>query len=1551
VSEFPSSARVLALIACIGGFLSGPLPPLTLADGYDSVDYWVLASDPQADVVPILINEILASNSGYMYVDAQGEPDDWIELHNHGDKPFDVGGLYLTDDLLVPTKWQIPTNDVIRTTIAANGYLVIWADRDVTDPGLHADFALSAGGEHLALFDKDGVTVIDDVAFGAQRSNISYGRFPDANDSWWFMTVPTPGAANVPGHEGTTDKPGFNFERGFYDREFFLTMTCGTEGAAIYYTVDGTEPYLADAARPNSTAALYGGPVRVGKTTALRAVAVKPGWQPSAIETRTFFFLADVIRQSPTGASPGQGWPTGSVNGQAINYGMDPDVVNDPRYKDLMDDALLAIPSISLVTDPAHLFDSQMGIYVHAERYGDDWERPVSVELIYPDETQGFQIDAGLRIRGGYSRTESNPKHALRLFFRSRYGSPRLEYPLFGDEGVDEFEGIDLRTSQNYSWAFDGSRKNTMLRDVFSRDTQRDMGQPYTRSRYYHVYLDGQYWGLYETQERSEASYAESYLGGNREDYDVIKVARNAGYTIEATDGSLDAYRSLWEAALVGFATDEAYYHLQGLELDGTPSLLHQKLLDVNNLIDYMLCTFYVGDFDGPISNFLGNDRPNNLYAILNRESPDGFKWFRHDAEHTLIDTYGWGLDRTGPYTDPALTRFQYFTPQWLQQQLLEHPEYRMRFADRVHKHFFNNGVLTYTLSKDRMLARAGQIETAIIAESARWGDSKHSTPFTKADWENEVDRIVNDYDDYGLLNRTLVVLNQLKSHGWYPAVTAPAFSRHGGHVPVGYNLEMQASYDIYYTLDGTDPRLPENAGSAMGGQILVAEDAAKRVLVPTADVGETWREDGDFNDSDWTLVTGSPGGVGYERSIGYESLISLDLNRQMYGSSTGCYIRIPFEVPTDPSRYHSLVLKIRYDDGFVAFLNGVEVQRASFSGTPEWDSAAEAGHEGDVTELFMIDEYVSLLRQGQNTLAIHGLNASSISSDFIVAVSLDAGEGTDVEGGGISPTAIKYTGPVTLDKSVRVNARALDGSTWSALTEAVFAVGGVWESLRISELMYHPAETGEPNDPYTEFVELTNRRDATVNLNLARFANGVDFTFPDVELAPGRRCLVVKDMIAFQAKYGPGLPVIGQYMGSLNNAGERVELLDAAGSKIHEFRYEDDWFDITDGLGFSLTVRDPLTADPNAYGDKIHWRPSAKTSGSPGTDDSGRVPALGSVVINELLANSQDSGPDWVELFNTTDQPIDLAGWFLSDDPNNLTKYEIAADVNIPAWSYIVFYENRHFGSQADPGCHEPFGLSADGETLYLHSGSAGALTGYSEQEKFDASEPNVSLGRYRKSTGTYNFVALTKATPGTENAAPQVGPVVINEIMYHPDSATSAEYVELLNISDGVVTLYDAERQAPWRFTDDPDAPSVELLLPTDPPVSLGTGEYLLLVKDVGMFQSKYSAPADVKVLAWGAGRLPNGTAKIQLSKPADIDSDGTRQWVRVDRVVYSDGLHPPNFPGREDPWPTEANGQGASLSRTDPVVYGNDPGNWHAAVPTPGSVNAEELPFSIK
>jgi hypothetical protein len=179
-----------------------------------------------------------------------------------------------------------------------------------------------------------------------------------------------------------------------------------------------------------------------------------------------------------------------------------------------------------------------------------------------------------------------------------------------------------------------------------------------------------------------------------------------------------------------------------------------------------------------------------------------------------------------------------------------------------------------------------------------------------------------------------------------------------------------------------------------------------------------------------------------------------------------------------------------------------------------------------------------------------------------------------------------------------------------SPLNEAVFAAGPVKENLRITEIMYHPLDTGRPNDPNTEYIELTNIGTETINLNLVKFTNGIDFTFGDIELTPGRYVLVVKDESAFLDKYPAfsGL-IAGQYTGSLDNAGERIRLVDAVNQTIHTFRYRDNWYDTTDGLGFSLTVEDPVNADVNDYDDETNWRPSAAVGGSPGYDDSSEVP------------------------------------------------------------------------------------------------------------------------------------------------------------------------------------------------------------------------------------------------------------------------------------------------------------------------------------------------------
>jgi hypothetical protein len=548
-----------------------------------------------------------------------------------------------------------------------------------------------------------------------------------------------------------------------------------------------------------------------------------------------------------------------------------------------------------------------------------------------------------------------------------------------------------------------------------------------------------------------------------------------------------------------------------------------------------------------------------------------------------------------------------------------------------------------------------------------------------------------------------------------------------------------------------------------------------------------------------------------------------------------------------------------------------------------------------------------------------------------------------------VSPAAIQYTGGFTLNKSTNLRARIYKSSTgqWSPLNEAVYEVGNVKNSLRITEIMYHPQDTNDPNDPNTEYLELKNIGGSTINLNLVQFDKGIDFTFGPNTLTAGQHILVVKNKNAFEAKYGTGKPIAGQYTGSLNNGGERIRLLDALGTTILDFDYKDGWRSIVDGEGYSLTIINPANPDVNSWGEKDSWRASAYINGSPGWNDSGIVPNPGAVVINEVMSHSHGNNPDWIELYNSTAGPINIGGWYLSDSDSNLLEYRFATGTTIPAYGYIVVYEDVNFGPLAsDPGRLIPFALSENGDMVCLASAldANDVLTGYREKEDFGASETGVSFGRYYKgSTDSFNFVPMDHNTPELANAYPKVGPIVINEIMYHPDWPDGGlyendqyEYIELYNTTSGPVALYDYAEGEPWKLTD-----GIDFTFPSAPDeVIIPAHGYILVVKNPAAFAWRYPG---LSAITYGPydGKLDNAGERVQLGKPGD-EADGIRYYIRVDRVDYSDGSHPGGEPGDVDLWPTEADGAGKSLTRISTTLYGNDPNNWQAATPTPGSAN---------
>jgi len=272
--------------------------------------------------------------------------------------------------------------------------------------------------------------------------------------------------------------------------------------------------------------------------------------------------------------------------------------------------------------------------------------------------------------------------------------------------------------------------------------------------------------------------------------------------------------------------------------------------------------------------------------------------------------------------------------------------------------------------------------------------------------------------------------------------------------------------------------------------------------------------------------------------------------------------------------------------------------------------------------------------------------------------------------------------------------------------------------------------------------------------------------------------------------------------------------------------------------------------------------------------------------------------------------------------------------------------YQQAAGTTEGGTGTVTGFAYSENGDQAYLSSAQADTLTGYRVVEDFGASPRGASWGRYYKSsTDNYNFVPLDHNTPGRPNSYPAVGPIVINEIMYNPDwphgglyTNNQYEYIELHNITDQPILLYDDEVDEPWKFTD-----GIDYTFPGAPGIELPAGGYLVLAKNMTAYVARYGTPPfGTFLLGPYDGKLSDAGEKLQLSRPGDVDEFGQRCYIRADRVNYSDGSHAQDMPGKVDLWPTEPDGTGASLSRIAPDLYGNDPNNWKAGTPSPGAPN---------
>ena len=747
-----------------------------------------------------IISEFLASNADGI-LDEDGDSSDWIEIWNTTAATIDLAGWRLTDSSGMPAKWVFPAN----VQIPSQARLLVWAsakDRKTNPAALHTNFGLQKlPGGYLALSRPDGTIVSSYSNLPAQFDDTSYGMAGTAEPlTQGYFQPPTPRAQNgmpVPGFVADTV---FDVKRGYYSSPVSVHITCATAGAQIRYTTDGSEPTTSSALYPGAAG------IPIATTTVLRAKAFAPPLAPSNTDTQTYLFRAQVQNQP---ANP-SGWPAtwGTDSEVATNnggngtvpadYEMDPVVVSGAQPGHTVADGLAALPSISIALNPADFHGASTGIYTNPRSVGDTWERAASIEFLELDGTSEA-TRCGIRVHGNSSRRPYRmQKHSFRVAFRETYGDGRFDYKVFPGTSLKRFDRLILHAFFTDGWglvSWDPARyrPDTALsfRDAWVAKSFAEMGHAEVFSRHAHIYINGLYWGIFNVGERVDDTWCADHFGGLQGDYDLIA----PGEAVYVRAGTATAWDSLFTFLNSADLTQAANYNNVAAQMD------------LPNFVDYYLLHVHSDAEDWP---------HHNGYAYRNRVVVGSkWKWIPWDQEIAMDPLVN--VDRVSPSAGNTATDK---TAGRLFQRLRVNPEFRLLFADRAHKHLHNDGALSLAVEQARWQSFADKLDKAIVAESARWGDTADATPYgnavpagrvftREADWLPQVATVKNTHMP-GLHNEanSFATITELRAQGLYPNTAAPAFAQFGGSVPTSYALTITAAAgNIYYTVNGTDPR------------------------------------------------------------------------------------------------------------------------------------------------------------------------------------------------------------------------------------------------------------------------------------------------------------------------------------------------------------------------------------------------------------------------------------------------------------------------------------------------------------------------------------------------------------------------------------------------------------------------------------------------------------------------------------------------------------------------------------------------------------------------
>jgi len=698
--------------------------------------------------------------------DSPDSESDWIELYNSGGETVNLTGWSLTDDSGKPRKWYFPAG----SSIAAGGYLIVMATGFDVGPlngatYLHTNFKLGSGGEYLGLVNAAGQVVSEIApAYPPQDAFHSYGR--NIFGAYVYSDAATPGAANSRMlFSGITEPPVFSHLGGFYSASFPLQLSSADPLVTIRYTVDGTEPTAL-------TGLAYSAPITISSNTAFRARCFKAGKIPSKTVTQTYLINQSAARRSlaaisftadPVLALYGPNASGGPANGEgimAIKGGGYTNTGNQTIWYNKGDMSAFNMPSI----------------------YGRSAERAAGFEY-YPTNGVPLRTELGLRISSsGWSRPQlvlsdkptsafsisATQKPSFNIFFRGELGESPQDYAFFPESKVTKFEDIRIRAGKN-------DIKNPFIIDEMMRRLFIGTGQQGSIGTFVSVYINGVWKGYFNFCEHLREAFMQQHHGSIAT-WDVQQVNAFA---------SGDAIH--WKSTIAFLRTNNLTIVANYVKA--------QDYIDVENIIDYLTVYSFAacGDWPG-----------NNWVAARERSAQGRWRYYMWDAEMSFGSSTGRAITYNTFTSDLIIANPQTSTVYIpvIFTLLYASPEFKLRFADRIQKHFFNGGCMTKSNMQSVFITLRNTINPIMLETT---GQSLNETFYNN--W------IVND-------TRRTTYFTQLSSLGLWPSTLAPEFSQHGGETATNTWITVtnpNGSGSIYWTTNGVDPRA---LGGAVAGSL-----------------------------------------------------------------------------------------------------------------------------------------------------------------------------------------------------------------------------------------------------------------------------------------------------------------------------------------------------------------------------------------------------------------------------------------------------------------------------------------------------------------------------------------------------------------------------------------------------------------------------------------------------------------------------------------------------------------------------------------------------------